>query len=459
MSPLRLQHRIVWPFAAIALLAVGATTYTARVVTARVLESRIQKQLVATADVLSQSDLALNAAIIRNAGAVTGADVVTFSADGTVLASTLDTSPAQLIARAMRTGSAMTSPLPPVTSKLPCGRPCEGVYRRVTTRPDTFVAVVVSTDDLAQATAVVTRTTMAAAAAGVLLMFFAAQVIARRVTRPIDRLVAFTDGVADGNTTSRAAVDASEVGALARAFNEMLDRLSASRTALVRSEKLGLAGLFAARVAHDIRNPLASIKLQAQVLHARLKASGDTQTVSSLLAIQRDVLQVESVVRDLLELARPGELRARPVSLNGVVDDVLQQLSPHLEYRQVTVHRALAAELPPVLLDVDRFKQALLNVINNASDAMPDGGMLQIETSASGNRIRLDVCDDGTGVDPAVLPRVFDPFVSTKSNGMGLGLVNAKAVVESHNGHIELAPRQPAGTRVTITLPTGPTHG
>jgi signal transduction histidine kinase len=214
-----------------------------------------------------------------------------------------------------------------------------------------------------------------------------------------------------------------------------------------------LAGLFAARVAHDVRNPLASIKLQTQLVRARLQGTGDAQTLASLDAVSRDVLQVEAVVRDLLELARPGDLRLQPASLNSVVEEILQQLAPHLSYRDIAVHTDLSSAMPATVLDVDRFKQALLNIINNASDAMATGGTLSIATGTAPGQIRLDVCDDGPGVDPQVLPRVFDPFVSTKRDGVGLGLVNAKAVVEGHGGQITLAPLHPHGTRVTIQLP------
>jgi signal transduction histidine kinase len=279
------------------------------------------------------------------------------------------------------------------------------------------------------------------------------------VTRPLEALVRFTNEVAGGDTSRRAQEDSTEVGTLAAAFNAMLQRLEQSLGAQVRSEKLALAGLFAARVAHDIRNPLASIKMQTDVLRARLRGA-DPATVTALDAVQRDVLQVNSVVRDLLELSRPGTLAAHPVSLNGIVTETLDQVAPQLTYRHVSVDLRLNAGDITVNLDAARFKQALLNIINNASDAMPTGGTLTIATALDRDNVRIDVCDDGEGVDPSVVARVFDPFVSTKRDGMGLGLVNAKAVVESHGGTIALAAEVPRGTRVTLRIPRGDTdHG
>jgi signal transduction histidine kinase len=244
-----------------------------------------------------------------------------------------------------------------------------------------------------------------------------------------------------------------EVGRLGLAFNEMLDRLEQSQQALVRSEKLGLAGLMAAQVAHDIRNPLSSIKMQTQIVRGRLPKGADEE--AALGAVLHDIAQVESVIQDLLELARPGVMRIEPTDINAVVRDVLQQLGPQLTHRKIVVGLRLAEGLPRIPLDVVRFKRALVNILVNASDALPTGGDVEVmtRTGADNETIEIEVADDGPGIDPAVLDKVFDPFVSTKRDGIGLGLVNVQSVVQSHGGSITLTPRQPHGTRAVIRLP------
>jgi signal transduction histidine kinase len=277
------------------------------------------------------------------------------------------------------------------------------------------------------------------------------------VTAPLAALVGFAHGVSSGDTSRRAPVGEDEVGRLGAAFNEMLDRVEQSQAALVRSEKLALAGLLAARVAHDIRNPLSSIKMQTQLLQARTRGDRESQAIAT--AALRDIDTVESVIRDLLEIARPGGLTPVATDLNTVVRELLKQLAPQLAHRKIVVDVRLDDSIPAIQLDADRFRQALLNVIVNAADAMPTGGTLGVASrrSPGGSTVELDVCDDGIGVDPAVLDRVFDPFVSTKRDGVGLGLVNSKAVVENHGGRIELAHRAPKGTRATIWLPVSET--
>ena len=462
---LRLHHRIVIPFALVALVTTSASAFVAVSVMSRALQSRVETQIGNTAAVVSQSDFALNASILRSVKAITGADVITYDTGGRVVAATIDlkardalvaTVIAQDATRLALSGAADGAP---IVRQMDCGTPCYVAYRRVATRPDIVVAVVAETSELSAATRRLAATVVIGAALSLMAMILVSQFVARRVTAPIDDLVAFTREVLPDGSQHRAAVGEDEIGRLGGAFNEMLDRLDRSRDALVRSEKVALAGLMAARVAHDIRNPLSSIKMQTQLVGARLRDDAETQAI--VAAVLRDIQQVETVVRDLIELARPGELKRRPVPLNDLVRDVVSQLSLQLTYRKIVVDLALADALPLISLDPDRFRQALVNVVGNAADAMPTGGTVRVLTRVGdgGSTVVLDVCDDGTGIDPAIRDRIFDPFVSTKRDGVGLGLVNAKAVVESHGGTIVLTPAEPRGTRARMTLPAETLHG
>ena len=129
-------------------------------------------------------------------------------------------------------------------------------------------------------------------------------------------------------------------------------------------------------------------------------------------------------------------------------------MAHQLAYRKIVVEQSLDGTLPALLIDRARLKQALLNVIVNGSEAMHTGGLMMVTTgSADDSSQWARICDDGVGVDPAVLDRVFDPFVSTKPDGVGLGLVNVKAVIEAHGGRIFLERREPHGTCAVITMP------
>lgn len=456
VARLRLHHRIVLPFALVALVTTSAAAYVALSVATRTLESRVRALMLNTINVVSQSDLALNPAILRRVQEITGADVVTYSSDGRVLASTFDTEARRDLLAAVqdagRRGSAAATPQSPVIEPVDCGGPCYVAFKEVDGRPGTRVALIEETSELTAATRAVTRTIVYAAAISLVVMVLVSQAVARRVTAPIERLVAFARGLSTPGSSARAAAGEDEVGRLAAAFNEMLQRLEQSQQALVKSEKLGLAGLMAAQVAHDIRNPLSSIKMQTQVMRARLhRGSEDATALDSVL---HDIDQVESVIRDLLELARPGVMALRPTDLNEVVREVLQQLGAQFAHRKITVALDLAAALPPLALDSSRFKRALVNLLVNASDAMPTGGTIGVATRpVEDHAVEIEVSDDGVGIDPVMLDRVFDPFVSTKRDGIGLGLVNVQSVVKSHGGSVVVLPREPRGTRAIVRLP------
>lgn len=458
LNGLRLHYKILIPFVLIALAATATTAYVALAVTARALQSRVDAQIVNAATLVGQNDFALNPAILRSVKAIAGADVVTYTTAGRILASTLEPGPGAAMVAAMAAAGGDDSSAPGDAVRLEsidCGEPCRVAYRRVSGRPDTIVAVITSTAELLAVTRAINRTILIAALASLLVMVLASQFVARRVTSPLEALVRFTRDVPGSGGHRRAPDGDDEIGRLGRAFNEMLDTLDRSRESLVRSEKLALTGLLAARLAHDIRNPMSAIKMQTELLLARLGPGSDRQGAAMLESIRRDLVQIESVVSDLLDLARPGDPKRESVKLLDVVDRALEHVAPHLAYHKIDVTTSIDPGLPPVRLDAPRFKRALLNVIHNAAEAMPAGGRLTLtaEPSADGSEIRLDVCDDGAGIDETILPRVFDPFVSSKRDGIGLGLVNTKSVVDSHGGRIEIGPLAAGGTRVSIWLP------
>ena len=450
---LRLHHRIVIPFAVVALVATSVSALLALSVVSRQFQSRIQSQILNTADVISRGGFAFNPAILRSVKAITGADVITFDEAGEIISSTVDRSRPELI-RAVTTSpvarEARAAGPGGLVREMTCQSPCYVSYRPVIGRPGVLAAVIVESAESAAAIQAVSRTILLAALASTVALVLVSQLVARRVTAPIDNLVRFSQDVA-GGTSRRATEGDDDIGRLGHAFNQMLDRMDESKQAKVRNEKLALAGLFAARVAHDIRNPLASMKINAQLLESAVKR--DPKDAALVNAMLNDVSQMESVIRDLIELARPGELRRVPVDLNATIRAAIRQLDIRLAHRKVRTTLLLPDRLPPISIDTERFGQVLTNVFVNAIDAMPDGGMLTVSTRSDGADFVIEIDDDGVGIDPAMVARVFDPFVSSKPEGVGLGLVNAKAVVEGHGGRIALTPRQPRGTRARIVLP------
>jgi signal transduction histidine kinase len=463
---MRLHNRIVVPFVMAAVVTTAAAALLVLMAVSRAFEARVSTQVLNTASVVTRGGFATTPAILRSVKAITGADVVTFTDSGAILASTVEDAHQHDVAAAMVSAPAQADlgATGLIVRDVACDTPCLVAYQRVANGP-ARVAVIAEATEVSAATRAVARTIAVTGAFGLVALWAASRFVARRVTVPLERLGAFANAVAleprapiesrGEQGPKRAAEGDDEVGRLGRAFNQMLDRLDRSQSSLVRHEKLALAGMLAARVAHDIRNPLAAIKMETQLLRDRLR--GDEQGQQLVNAVLHNIGTVESVILDLIELARPGQLNLRTASLNDVVRDVLQRLDPQLAHQKIYVTTDLSESLPSLRLDPDRFKLALTNLIVNAAEAMPGGGRIEIRTigTPGGSTATLEVCDDGTGIEPALVDKVFDPFVSSKPGGVGLGLVNARAVVELHGGRIELGPHAPRGTRATVTLPVG----
>jgi signal transduction histidine kinase len=451
-SRLRLQHRIVLSVVLVALVTSGGAAWFAVSVTTGALQSRLQAQLVGSADAVGRGGFALNPTILGSLRDIVGAQIVTLGPDGGVVASSDAAPPDGLVAAARREASGAPRAGEPARAVLTdCGFPCMVAVQQVDGRPGTAVVLVAEMSALNAASRSVARAILLSAVLSVVLLILASQVVVTRLTGPLDRLVRFVRELSPLDARRRAPVGDDEVGELSEAFNGMLDRLDQSRAALVRSEKLGLAGLFAARVAHDVRNPLSSIKMQTQLLRSLHQDDADDRSATT--SILKDVEQVESVVRDLMELANPGAMRLEEGAINDVVDDAVRQLAAQLAYRKITLDVRLAEGLPAVPLDRSRLKQAFLNLMVNAAEAMHTGGQMTVTSGLEGDAIWVRICDDGVGVDPALVERAFDPFVSTKPEGVGLGLVNVKSVVDGHGGRISLEPRDPRGTCAQVWLP------
>lgn len=453
---LSLHHRIVLPFAAVAVIATAAVAWVAYDVTSTTVIARLRSELSDATTLASRGGMALNPTILAAVKQATGSDAVTFNVNG-VLFTTLSGPEGAAVVRRVTAALATTSVSPDATVVLALpGEPAMyASYRGVDGQPGTVISLVKDARDVEGAIATLRDVLIGAAIVSLIVIIGAGQLVARQVTAPIVRLAAFAERVSASEHRERAAVGDDEVGRLGASFNGMLERLDAAQSAIVSAEKLGLAGLMAARVAHDVRNPLSSIKMQTQLLNASLAPGSESREMTE--AMLHDISQVELVVGGLLEVARPRGLQRSMQSLNEIIESVIRQVTPQCRHRQIKVERRLAADLPAMSLDGERLTHALLNVVLNAAEALREGGTLSVTSARSGaGDVIVVVDDDGVGIDAAQATRVFDPFVTTKPGGVGLGLVNARAAIESHGGTITLAPRQPVGTRVTIRLPALP---
>ncbi len=337
----------------------------------------------------------------------------------------------------------------------------------------------------------------------VLLVMILAGVVRRGVVRPVRELVEGTRRVAQGDLTHRIPVRTrDEVGALAASFNRMTEALGKTQTELdalvatleqrveertrelqeaqaqlIQTEKLASLGKLSASIAHEINNPLSGILTYAKLLSRKLRtgppdADGIQAALQQLALVEREAQRCCSIVRNLLDFARQREPSFQPVDVEAAVAEALSLLSNRLAIQNVEVTQE-CAPAPTVQADFGQLRQAFVNILLNACEAMPKGGTLHVvtrevslptagrdgplsPTGKSGPPTRfaeVAISDTGQGIPPEHFSKIFDPFFTTKEKGTGLGLSVVYGIVEKHGGKILVDSRVGQGTTVTLRFP------
>jgi signal transduction histidine kinase len=235
--------------------------------------------------------------------------------------------------------------------------------------------------------------------------------------------------------------------------NRHLADIRALEAEMARGERLATVGNLAAAVAHEIRNPLSAVSMGLQRLRAEFDPVEREEYRRMVDLVQGEVRRLNAIVEEFLSLARPIRLSPGPVPVADLLGEIRQLIEPQARAAGIAVEQEIPAALGDVAADRDRLKQVLLNLVLNAIEAMPAGGRLTLGAAISGPALVLTVADTGSGIAPELLPRVFEPYVTTKTKGLGLGLAIARRIVEAHGGRIEAEGRAGQGTRFRITLP------
>lgn len=222
---------------------------------------------------------------------------------------------------------------------------------------------------------------------------------------------------------------------------------------LAHQEKIAALGRAAAQVAHEVKNPLAGLLLYA--MHLKTKAAGKLAEGELALVdkIVETINHLTGTVEQVLNYARPVCVTPRPGDLNRVVRDVLQLAQPQMAGGLIEQRLELDERGCRGMLDETALRGALMNLVLNAVQAMPGGGTLSVRTSADGAALRLEVADTGCGMTEEQASHVFEPFYTTKSQGLGLGMPYAQKVIEQHRGTVSIESRPGAGTTIRVELP------
>jgi two-component system NtrC family sensor kinase len=308
------------------------------------------------------------------------------------------------------------------------------------------------------------------------------------VGRPVKALKRGTEHLASGNLGYQIDVRSEdEIGELANSFNAMSRELQAERNQnlafthtleqrvedktrelkrahehALHTEKMASIGKMAAVLAHEINNPLSGILTYAKLLrkwiaHEDGGLSRRGEICDSLDLIASESRRCGDLVKNLLTFSRTTPMNLQATNLNQVIDRSLRLVQHQIDLGGIQLQLELDPELPPVLCDGAQIEQVVLALVMNAIDAMQQGGNLWITTSfiREENQVRIVVRDDGSGIPPEILSRIFEPFLTTKETGrgVGLGLAISHSILERHHGNIEVESEFGRGTTFTVTLP------
>ncbi|MCU0573739.1 MAG: ATP-binding protein [Syntrophobacteraceae bacterium] len=310
-----------------------------------------------------------------------------------------------------------------------------------------------------------------------LICLFMAYVVSRRVSMPIVQVADAAERMAHGDLAQRIPFSSQdEVGRLAQSFNVMAQQLSqsvaslrqkeeslqnayneliAAQEQLLRSERMAAIGELVASVAHEMRSPLSSIRLNLQIIGRSL--SRDTVLHEHYEIAFDQVQQMERMFSDLLNYSKPLEIQRKDIRVEVLMERCLQELDGELKARSILVEQTIPPDLPPVIADPDKIEQVLVNVLKNAIEASPQGGRIEVsgavEETGSGTGVSFLVTDHGAGISRRNLKLIFQPFFTTKKKGTGLGLAIVKKIMDAHRGVILIESEDGRGTSVRLTFP------
>jgi signal transduction histidine kinase len=437
--------RFFVPFAGVLVLAMFCAWWIAAALLSSTLNRRLDDQLSYALAAMADGVFPVTEDVLRQASQLLRADVVVVNKRGEPVLSTAEL------------GDELEATL---RAQLQAGEPL-GRHRsfRILMRPfaqgrDTRYAAIAAIADLGVVREAAQRAALLlalATAGAAIVLAVAGHHLASSITRPIGELSGMAKRIAAGERAVRVGTaEKNEIGALTHSLNDMAAKLEQYEKELEEQSRLTALGEMAARIAHEVRNPLTAIKLKLELL-ADAPHAASTDVIARLL---REIERLELIVSSTLSVARPRNLNVAPTDLNAVVDDVATLLEPQLVHQRIRLSKMLGA-LPRAELDSDRVRQILFNLLNNAAAAQPRGGDIRVLTQLDSTPAPPAVCLTVEDAGPGMPEETWAALQAKPSaSRLGLGLKLCRELVELHGGSLSMD-RSPklGGARFTVTFP------
>jgi two-component system, NtrC family, nitrogen regulation sensor histidine kinase NtrY len=292
---------------------------------------------------------------------------------------------------------------------------------------------------------------------GILFAVGASLWIAARISRPIEQLARAAGQVAAGEWETQVDIRTrDEVGVLAETFNDMTHQLVSQRERLVQSERVAAWRELARRLAHELKNPLFPLQITVEnMVRARQLSEAEFDEVfqESAATLQAEIANLKTIIGRFSDFSKMPKPQVEEMDAREMVRRMIPLYEPALREKRIELRTSIAAEPLTVSVDPEMLHRALSNLVLNAMDAMPDGGMLTLSAERRGNAVRIAIEDTGAGLTPEECERLFTPYYTTKQHGTGLGLAIVQSVVADHHGTIAVECAEKGGARFVIGLP------
>ncbi len=294
---------------------------------------------------------------------------------------------------------------------------------------------------------------------GIILSAIAvSHLVSQKILISLRKIETLANSIASGNFEKIDGVESNdELGSVIKAVNSMSEELRTHEEELLQSKKLASMGILTAGVAHEITNPLNNISMIAQTYAEIYDSMGRQDRIEFMKKVESEADRIKKIVRNLLDFSRPKMAVFGDADIKDVIRTSLNLVQNMLDINKIEVHTNLRNKLPHVMVDQHQIQQVLVNLMVNASQAMPEGGWLNVGAKHNKKKDMIEICvtDTGLGISPEFLPHVFDPFFSTKGvGGTGLGLSVSYGIIKNHNGNIKVDSGLGTGTTFSIELPT-----
>ncbi|TLD40264.1 MAG: Signal transduction histidine kinase [Candidatus Jettenia ecosi] len=234
-------------------------------------------------------------------------------------------------------------------------------------------------------------------------------------------------------------------------LGEKIQQLGETQERLIRSERLAVIGNMAAYIAHEIRNPLVTIGGFARAILRT--PDQDNQTRQSIEVIVEEVKRLEKILANIMDFSKPYEPVKILSQINEILENTCSLMESYFKSGNIQLTKKLDTKIPKIIMDSTQMKQVFLNIIKNAVESMPDGGMLTVETMTEGKYIKINIIDRGKGMNAKTMKNIFTPFFTTKMDGTGVGLAVSQKIVDDHGGYIKVNSSLSEGTTFSIYLP------